>query len=76
MPAEQVACTGENHTEHGEALCLRDGGQDGVRVTTGLYVLVEQMPAPRGGVCAKPERCLPRSSSPEPCRRRRAVLPA
>lgn len=55
MPVEQVACTGGSHTVHGEALCLRDGGQDGVRVTTGLHVLLEQVPALRGGVCAKPE---------------------
>lgn len=55
MPAEQVACTGESHTVHGKALCLRDGGQDGVRVTTGLRVLLEQMPALRGRVCTEPE---------------------
>lgn len=58
MPAEQVGCTGESHSVHGEALCLRVGGQDGVRVTAGLHVLLEQMPALRGGVCAEPEPCL------------------
>lgn len=74
MPAEQVGCTGESHSVHGKALCLRVGGQDGVRVTTGLHVLLEQMPALWGGVCAEPEPCFPQLLL-EPCRHQWALLP-